>query len=718
MDIFTPLRILKGNLRGLRNQIFLFDRKRPAGEKILFVDVTETRRLHQHSGVPRVTRSVLEELRRMDLPYKLVEVFSLPHHAGFYSADSMKPVRVAPGDVFFGLDLSKFLTQKNWLFLDRMYRKGIPVYFYVHDLIPIKHPENCTRSVIRAFPKWLATVSRYTGLIANSRSTRNEFAEYLSRRRSCAVNERILIDFAYPGATFPSHLIPGQSRPCPLHKDGHLSFLSVGAMEKRKGYAQLLAAFGLLWDKGLDLRLTIVGPSYKGGGEVEKIIRTNPRYGTSLFWHEGYVSDDDLAALYAESDAYISASFAEGFGLPVTEAAVFATPLILRDIPVYRELGGEGAFYFSGDSGESLASALERWIALYMEGNVPRPRIKWRGWRECAEDICRIILPEFRETALARQEKRHCDVSVIIVNYNTRALLRGCLSSIYEKTSGLDFEVIVSDNGSVDGSAEMVREEFPQVLLVENRANLGFGSANNRALDRAGGKYVFYLNSDTLLLNNAVKIFFDYWESHSEENLGALGCNLTWPDGCFCLSSGASRNGRFESASAFRKNQRKLCLRSYKIALRHYVFRKPLRPVKDLDPPVEKIVGPVGYVTGADLFLLNDEHARFDEGYFMYYEEVDLEYALSSAGKKLCLIDGPMIVHLEGASSVRGKYEVQDQTDFSKIQMSLSAIRFFKKHSLMGPVSVFLTKLYTALLWVNPIVVKDTRRYVRRLMEI
>lgn len=518
-------------MRGLFNQIFLFDRSRPAGERMLFVDVTETRRLHQHSGVPRVTRSVLEELRVMDLPYKLEEVFSKPHHAGFYSASTGKPIRVALGDVFLGLDLSKFLTQKNRLFLDRMYRGGIPVYFYVHDLIPIKHPENCTKSVVRAFPKWLATVCRYNGLIANSRSTRDEFAEYLSRRGCRAANERILIDFSYPGATFPARRLPGQVRPRPVHEDGRLSFISVGAMEKRKGYGQLLGAFCQLWDKGLDITLTIVGPTYRGKGDLEDAIRSSPYYGKSLFWHEGYVSDEDLASLYELSDAYISASFAEGFGLPVTEAASFGVPLILRDIPVYRELGGEGAFYFSGESDGSLAEALEEWIALYKEDTAPYPRIQWRGWRECAEDICRIILPEFRAKDAALVEKKPCDVSVIIVNYNTRALLRGCLASLYDKTEGLDFEVIVSDNGSTDGSAEMVRREFPQVVLVENMANLGFGAANNRALDRAGGKYVFYLNSDTLLQNNAVKIFYDYWESHPEENLGALGCNLTWPDG-------------------------------------------------------------------------------------------------------------------------------------------------------------------------------------------
>ena len=75
------------------------------------------------------------------------------------------------------------------------------------------------------------------------------------------------------------------------------------------------------------------------------------------------------------------------------------------------------------------------------------------------------------------------DVSVIIVNYNTKDLLRNCLESVFTQTQGIQFEVIVSDNGSEDGSQDMVRELFPQVILIENNANLGFGSANNRGLD-------------------------------------------------------------------------------------------------------------------------------------------------------------------------------------------------------------------------------------------
>ena len=119
------------------------------------------------------------------------------------------------------------------------------------------------------------------------------------------------------------------------------------------------------------------------------------------------------------------------------------------------------------------------------------------------------------------------DVSIIVVNYNTKELTRNCLKSVFERTDGISFEVIVSDNGSTDGSQEMIRAEFPEVVLIENDANIGFGAANNRALAVARGKYVFYLNSDTVLLNNAVKMFFDYWEnSPAKESIGALGANL------------------------------------------------------------------------------------------------------------------------------------------------------------------------------------------------
>ncbi len=118
-------------------------------------------------------------------------------------------------------------------------------------------------------------------------------------------------------------------------------------------------------------------------------------------------------------------------------------------------------------------------------------------------------------------------VSIIIVNYNTKELIKNCINSIYENTKDIDFEIIVSDNGSTDGSVEMLKNDFPNVILIENNANLGFGKANNNGLKVAKGEYIFYLNSDTVLLNNAVKMFYDYWEQNlQKDKIGALGANL------------------------------------------------------------------------------------------------------------------------------------------------------------------------------------------------
>ena len=105
------------------------------------------------------------------------------------------------------------------------------------------------------------------------------------------------------------------------------------------------------------------------------------------------------------------------------------------------------------------------------------------------------------------------DVSVIIVNYNTIELTLNCINSIFTHTLGIDFEVIVVDNNSDDGSGEILRLD-KRIVFIQNLANEGFGSANNTGYQYAKGKYLFLLNSDTILLNNAIKLFYDYAEQH------------------------------------------------------------------------------------------------------------------------------------------------------------------------------------------------------------
>lgn len=306
------------------------------------------------------------------------------------------------------------------------------------------------------------------------------------------------------------------------------------------------------------------------------------------------------------------------------------------------------------------------------------------------------------------------DVSIIIVNYNTKELIFDCLESIFAHTKGIEFEVIVSDNGSRDGSVNMIKTHFPTVMVIENGENIGFGSANNKALEVAKGKYIFYLNSDTVLLNNAVKLFFDYYETHTELNIGGLGCNLQDKDGNTIDSSGEIA-GEFSNANELLQNLFHLLLRCYKVSIRHCLFRKPLRPVEK-KRKTEKKIGKVGFITGADLFIKNNKFAKFDENYFMYYEETDLELQMTREGFEFYLIEGPQIIHLEGGSEKKIVYEVSDLATQGKLNLFYSRFYFYKKNRLASSFQLFLMKIFTFLIWSNPIIIRKTKAFRKKLL--
>lgn len=220
------------------------------------------------------------------------------------------------------------------------------------------------------------------------------------------------------------------------------------------------------------------------------------------------------------------------------------------------------------------------------------------------------------------------DVSIIIVNYNTKQLLADCLATVFEKTKDVAFEVIVVDNASTDGSEEYIKEHYPCVKWINGGENLGFGRANNLGAKYASGKYLFLLNSDTLLLNNAIRIFFDYAESHQHEGIGTLGSWL--------LDKNEKPNNSFGFFPC-PKNEIGYLLGKYQ-----------LPSLSDITEEKE-----VDYITGADLFIekrLFDKLDGFDKNIFMYYEETDLQYRLAQRGLSRKIIPGPRIIHLEGGS--------------------------------------------------------------------
>jgi hypothetical protein len=230
------------------------------------------------------------------------------------------------------------------------------------------------------------------------------------------------------------------------------------------------------------------------------------------------------------------------------------------------------------------------------------------------------------------------NVSVIIVNYNTLHVLKPCIDSITEQTIGIDYEIIVVDNGSTDGSKDALKED-KRIVFIPTGENLGFGRANNQGLEQAKGKYVFFLNSDTLLKNNAIKMLYDFAE-HYQGRLGALGCILEDRQGNRIHSY-----GKFPKMSDdFRKFLWIPILKGL------HLYRQPV-----INYPEQWMK--VDYITGADLFVSRqvlDECGAFHPAFFMYYEESEMEHRFKVYGYDNVLLNGPRIVHLEGEGGKDG----------------------------------------------------------------
>jgi hypothetical protein len=170
------------------------------------------------------------------------------------------------------------------------------------------------------------------------------------------------------------------------------TFLMVGTIEPRKGQAQTLAAFTQLWEQHVDVNLIIVG---KQGWMVEELIEAihnHPECNRRLFWLDR-ISDEYLEKIYAAATCLIAASEGEGFGLPLIEAAQHKLPIIARDIPVFREVAGEHAYYFSGLAPLDLTNAVKDWLTLDKMANAPQSApMPWLTWKESTQNLLDVML--------------------------------------------------------------------------------------------------------------------------------------------------------------------------------------------------------------------------------------------------------------------------------------------------------------------------------------
>lgn len=251
-------------------------------------------------------------------------------------------------------------------------------------------------------------------------------------------------------------------------------------------------------------------------------------------------------------------------------------------------------------------------------------------------------------------------VSIIIVNYNTKELAIECLSSIFRHTKDVEFEIILVDNNSTDGSIQYF-ERLECLKFIASKKNLGFGAANNLGVKSAIGKYILLLNPDTILLNNAVKFFYDYMET-VKDNVGVVGCNLLDPSGAPGLTY-----VNFKSISNHLKFSFEVLCKKLKISLP--------KPIVDTQVPYN-----VEGVLGADMFMKKElftDLNGFDTSFFLYVEEVELQKRIADKKYLRRIIPGPAIIHFEGGSSDKNGKQLNYSTIY---RLEEGTLRYIHKH--------------------------------------
>ena len=374
-----------------------------------FVDVSELVQRDGRSGIQRVVRSLLMAmLRNPPEGFRVMPVYATTDCMGYrYASDLWRlyhPEELIPegfidfcsSDVFFGLDMQHHVIPYQKPFFEILRKFGVPVYFLVYDLLPVLAPQYFRTDTYDDHRRWLNVLAEISeGLVCISRTVSEEIVTWLLDNPP-EREDKVRVGWSHIGANIeqsvPDTGMPESAGNVLKTISAKPTFLSVSTLEPRKGHEQVLAAADILWSAGEDVCVVFVG---KQGWNVEALverIQSHPMLGRRLFWLNG-ISDEYLGEVYKRSKCLVSASFGEGFGLPVVEAALHGMPMIVRDIPVFREVAGDGAVYFSGKEGVDLADVLKKWLVDSELGQtVGSEKVVVLDWDQSAVNMQQVLL--------------------------------------------------------------------------------------------------------------------------------------------------------------------------------------------------------------------------------------------------------------------------------------------------------------------------------------
>lgn len=383
----------------------------PTGmERQLLLDVSELAQRNAKTGIQRVVCNVLQAwltnppkgwrvepvYASVDQPYRYARKFI----AGFvgYATDGITDeiMDFTSGDVFFVLDLQTHVQTAQSEFYHFLRRQGVVVKFLVYDLLCVLQPEYFVAGADQDFQRWLNVVGKSDGAVCISRTVTDELEVWFCNHGTKPTRP-FSIKWFHLGADVRNNVLsnklPDDAQQVLLTVSSRPSFLLVSTIEPRKGHAQTLSAFESLWAKDVDVNLIFAG---KKGWMIEELIqriRHHTELGKRLFWLDG-ISDAYLEQIYATSACLIAASYGEGFGLSLIEAAQYKLPLIVRDIPVFREVAGVHAFYFEDSKDpQVITNAVQKWLALYAHSKVPQStNMPWQTWAQSAQKLMEVVL--------------------------------------------------------------------------------------------------------------------------------------------------------------------------------------------------------------------------------------------------------------------------------------------------------------------------------------
>ncbi len=266
------------------------------------------------------------------------------------------------------------------------------------------------------------------------------------------------------------------------------------------------------------------------------------------------------------------------------------------------------------------------------------------------------------------------DCSIIIVNWNVREYLKLCLDSIHRRTNAYTIEVIVVDNGSTDGSLEMLRDEYPWVQVKAQGMNRGFARANNIGLAQAQGRYVFILNPDTELHEGVLESLISFMDDHP--GVAVAAPQIVNADGSF--QKGSIRRDPTITSQVIILLKLQYLLSHVKVMRRYYA--------DDFDPSLQQ---DIDQPMGAAMFIRKEVLDRigfFDEGFFLWFEEVDLSKRFREAGERIRYIPHVLVTH-HGGRSFSQSLPLVKQKLFNR-----SALHYYSKHyGLRGYLSILAT---------------------------